>query len=58
VAEKKTKNADFKELLFGDKKKTLLQGEEGLPTFSPITGKKYSSRFYEILEVRKSLPAW
>lgn len=59
VAEKKMKNSDFKDLLFGEKKKKASDAkEDDDPKVNYMTGKKYSDKFYTLLDTRKSLPAW
>ena len=50
------KNKDFKEIIFGDKKKE--HKTDGDPEINFLTGCRYSDRFYDLLETRKILPAW
>ena len=57
VAEKKVKNKDFKELLFGEKKHKI-DADGEVPTVNYLNGKKYSEKFYTLLDTRKGLPAW
>ena len=57
------KNSDFKDLLFGEKKKKAGRAnqddEDGdVPKQNFMTGQKYSERFYTLLETRRALPAW
>ena len=47
-------------LLFGEKNKGKFSSLDGQsdPTINYLNGKKLSGKFYELLQVRKSLPAW
>ena len=60
VPEKKMKNSDFKDLLFGEKKPKKATDADGDDAYKQnyMTGRKYSERFYTLLGTRKSLPAW
>ena len=59
MPEKKLKNKDFKDLLFGEKKKKTGEANgDDAPTENYLTGKKYSEKFFTLLDTRKSLPAW
>ena len=63
VREQKMKNSDFKDLLFGEKKKRAGGANEDeedgdIPKLNFLTRQKYSERFYTLLETRKGLPTW
>ena len=50
-------NKDFKQILFGEKKREATGSDEE-PTSNFLNGKNFSDKFYKLLETRKSLPAW
>ena len=52
----KMKNKDFKDIIFGGKEKKTKDDSD--PTTNWVNGKKYSDKFYDLLQTRKSLPAW
>ena len=57
MKQKKFTNKDLKEELFGEKKRSSKFGE-GDPSINFLNGKPFSQKFYELIEIRKSLPAW
>ena len=57
VQQKKFTNKDLQNELFGEKKR-VAGADDSIPTTNFLTGKTYSKKFYELVEVRKSLPAW
>jgi pre-mRNA-splicing factor ATP-dependent RNA helicase DHX15/PRP43 len=59
VAETKAQNADYKDLLFGERKraKSGMSDEEDA-THNYLNQRPYSDKYFKLLEVRKNLPAW
>ena len=59
VPQKALKNKDYKDLLFGEKKKKNgADFSDDDPKINFLNGQSFSPKFYELLSVRKSLPAW
>jgi pre-mRNA-splicing factor ATP-dependent RNA helicase DHX15/PRP43 len=59
VKAKLQSNSDYKELLFGERKRTKSgMSDEEDATVNPYTQRSFSDKYYKILEVRKNLPAW
>ena len=59
MPQKALKNKDYKDLLFGEKKKKNgADFSDDDPKINFLNGQSFSPKFYELLSVRKSLPAW
>jgi len=59
VAEAKEKNADYKDLLFGEKIRTKSgMSDEEDATVNYLNHRPYGDKYFKLLETRKKLPAW
>jgi hypothetical protein len=58
AAKKEVTNKDFAKEMFGLKKKQTIDKDGDVPTINYLNNRKYSEKFYGLLETRKILPAW